>query len=364
VGDEVTLLDRYLIRQILWYTLLVVGVLLTLSALFLFLEQQDDVGVGTYTMTDALFVTFLNLPKQFFQLLPIAALLGALVGLGNLARGSELIVVRASGVSVARIAGSAALAGVLLLTVGGLVGEFLAPPLESYARQVKTFGKFAKFSFAGSGGAWVKDGNRIVSIQQQTADDTFGGVYVYVIGARPEDGVRRLDVVGRADSAVLVGRNTWRLDNYAESALAAEGVKARRVKQLDVESTINPEFLGIAVVEPSGLTIRGLVRYLRHLRGNGLDTRTYESALWSRIARSLSTVLLCMLAVPFVLGPLRSSNAGSRTVIGILIGVVYFLVTRTLENSGEVYGLPPLLSAWAPAAALALVTTAAIARVR
>jgi lipopolysaccharide export system permease protein len=360
-----TLLDRYLIRQILWYTLLVMGVLLTLSALFIFLGQQDDVGVGTYSMADALFFTALNLPQTFFQMLPIAALLGALVGLGNLARGSELIVVRAAGVSVARIAGSAAMAGVLLLVLGAAVGEFLAPPLENYARQVKTYGKFAKFSFAGSGGAWVKEGNRIVSIQQQTSESMFGGVFVYVIGTRPEDGVRRLETVGRADSAALVSGNTWRLDNYAESAIDADGaVKARRVGELDVESDINPEFLGIAVVDPSGLPIRGILRYVQHLRANGLDARPYEASLWSRIARSLSTVLLCVLAVPFVLGPLRSSGAGSRTVIGILIGVAYFLVNRTLENSGQVYDLPPLVSAWAPAVGLAVITTIAILRVR
>lgn len=359
-----TLLDRYLIRQILWYTLLVMGVLMTLSALFIFLGQQDDVGVGTYSMMDALFFTFLNLPTTFFQMLPIAALLGALIGLGNLARGSELIVIRASGVSVARIAGSAALAGVLLLAAGAVVGEFLAPPLETYARQVKTYGKFAKFSFAGSGGAWVKEGNTIVSLQQQTSESMFGGVFVYVIGTRPEDGVRTLEAVGRADSATLVGPKTWRLANYAESALGVDGVKARRLAALDVESGINPEFLGIAVTDPEGLPVRGLLRYLRHLRANGLETSSYETALWSRISRSVSTILLCMLAVPFVLGPLRSSGAGSRTVIGILIGVVYFLINRTLENSGQVYDLPPLLSAWAPAAALALVTTVAIARVR
>lgn len=358
-----TLLDRYLVRQILGYTLLVMGVLMTLSALFIFLGQQDDVGVGTYSMGDALFYTFLNLPNLFYQMLPIAALLGALVGLGNLARGSELIVIRAAGVSVARIAGSAALAGGILLAGGALVGEFLAPPLETYARQVKTYGKFAKFSFAGSGGAWIKQGDTIVSIQQQTAETMFGGVFLYVIGTG-DDGVRRLEAVGRADEATLVAPRQWRLDNYAESTLGDDGVKARRLDAIDVESDINPEFLGIAVNDPEGLPIRGLVRYLRHLRGNGLDASAYETALWTRISRSLSTVLLCMLAVPFVLGPLRSSGAGSRTVIGILIGVAYFLVNRTLENSGQVYDLPPLVSAWAPAVALALVTTIAIARVR
>jgi len=68
--------------------------------------------------------------------------------------------------------------------------------------------------------------------------------------------------------------------------------------------------------------------------------------------------------VPFVLGPLRSSGAGARMAIGIGIGVVYVLINRMLENSGDVYGLSPLLVAWAPLAGLAMVTGVAISRTR
>ncbi|MBS0394975.1 MAG: LPS export ABC transporter permease LptG [Proteobacteria bacterium] len=363
LGEPMTLLDRYLARQVLWYTLLVTLVLVTLAALFVFIDQQSDVGVGSYGMLDALFVTLLKVPQQAFQLLPVAALIGALVGLGNLARGSELVVVRAAGVSVVRIALAAASAGVLLLAIGAVLGEVLAPPLEAYAEQIKTFGKYSNFSFAGRAGIWVKDGERIVSIQQQSADTVYGGVYVYTVQTGA-DGRQRLTAVARADRAEVVAGTGWRLTNYAESRLDGDGVVGRRLPTLAVTGGLSPEFLGAAVVDPVSLPIRGLWRYVQHLRANGLESRSWEVALWSRIARSLSTVLLCMLAVPFVLGPLRSAGAGSRTVIGIIVGVVYFLVNRTLENSGDVYGLDPQLVAWAPAALLALLTGAAIARVR
>jgi lipopolysaccharide export system permease protein len=363
LGAPVTLLDRYLARQILWYTLLVMGVLLCLAALFVFIEQQDEIGIGTYGMLDALFVTALSVPQQAFQLLPVGALIGALVGLGNLARGSELIVVRAAGVSVARVALAAGGAGVLLFAGGALLGEVLAPPLEAYAHQVKTFGKYSNFSFAGRAGIWVKDGNRIVSIEQQSADNIFGGVYVYAL-APTADGRQQLALLARADRAELVGEKTWRLRNYSETRLGDGGVATRRLPEFDAKSDINPQFLGIAVVDPGALPVRGLYRYVQQLRANGLESRSWEMALWSRVSLSVSTVLLCMLAVPFVFGPLRSTGAGSRTVIGIVVGVVYFLINRTLENSGDVYGLNPLMVAWAPAAALAIVTAIAIARVR
>lgn len=357
------LLDRYLIRQIILFTGLVMAVLVCLAALFVFIEQQDDIGTGSFGMLEALFVTLLQVPAQAFQLLPVGALIGALVGLGNLARGSELIVVRASGVSVVRVAAAAGFAGLLLFAGGALIGEVLSPPLQAYADQVKTFAKFDKFSFAGTAGIWVKDGDRIVSIAQQASDSSFGGVYVYVV-SDGADGRQRLAAVAHADSAAQVSGQKWRLRNYADSLLGDEGVAVRHLPEFDVESAVTPEFLGIAVVNPSALPIRGLYRYVQHLRANGLESRPWEVALWSRIARSLSTVLMCMLAVPFVFGPLRSAGAGSRTVIGIIIGVVYFLINRTLESSGDVYGFDPLVVAWVPAGVLALVTAIAVVRAR
>ena len=102
------LLDRYVIRAMLGGVFVVLAVLLALSALFLFANQQDDIGIGTYTALDAFWFVLLNLPQQVFELMPIGVLIGALLGLGTLARGSELTVMRAAGISVWRIAGSVA----------------------------------------------------------------------------------------------------------------------------------------------------------------------------------------------------------------------------------------------------------------
>ena len=110
-----SVLDRYIVRSILGAVLLVMMVLLVLGALFMFIDQQDDVGIGHYTALDAFWYTLLNLPQLAYELLPITALIGSLLGLGSLARGSELTVIRATGVSVARLAGIALMAGLLLM---------------------------------------------------------------------------------------------------------------------------------------------------------------------------------------------------------------------------------------------------------
>src|SRR5580704_19574102 len=110
-----SVLDRYIVRAILGAVLLVMLVLLALGALFVFIDQQDDVGVGHYTALGALWYSLLNLPQLAYELLPITALIGSLLGLGSLARGSELTVIRAAGVSIARLAGTALLAGLILV---------------------------------------------------------------------------------------------------------------------------------------------------------------------------------------------------------------------------------------------------------
>ena len=164
-----SVLDRYIVRTILGAVALVMAVLLVLGALFVFIDQQKDIGVGHYTALDALWYSLLNLPQQAYELMPITALIGSLLGLGSLARGSELTVIRATGVSVARLASFALLAGLLLVLFEVLLGEFLAPPLQATARAQKAFSKLSNVSFGGGGGAWVRDGDMILNVAGQSS---------------------------------------------------------------------------------------------------------------------------------------------------------------------------------------------------
>src|SRR5258706_5302933 len=107
-------LDRYLYRTVLVYAAMALTVLVTLGALFVFISQQGDIGIGNYSAADAFLFTFLNLPEQAFELLPIGALIGGFMGLGNLAAGSELVVTRGSGVFVLGIAWLGGVAGLTI----------------------------------------------------------------------------------------------------------------------------------------------------------------------------------------------------------------------------------------------------------
>jgi lipopolysaccharide export system permease protein len=351
-------LDRYLYRTVLLYTLMAMAVLLALGALILFISQQGDIGTGSYSAGDAFLFTFLNLPQTAFELLPIGALIGALMGLGNLAAGSELVVTRASGVSVWRIAWPVGLAGLTLAVIMFGIGEYAAPHMSQFAKREKTIAKLADVSFAGTSSAWVKDGNRILRVQTGEVDRAFGGVSVFEL-----DGPTRLRSIQRA-ARIVADPGRWSLHNVATSRFEKDKIEGDTVGELTLRSTVNPEFLGLAATDPQMLTLHGLASYIDHLRRNNLETAVYEIGYWSRIARLFAVIVVTLLALPFVFGPLRTTGAGTRTVVGALLGVVFFLVTRTVENGGQLFNLNPALVGWLPTAVVGICTLVAISRTR
>ena len=353
------LIDRYLIRAVLGGALVVMGVLLTLGALFPFANQQDDIGVGTYTALDAFWFVLLNIPQQVYELMPIGVLIGSLLGLGALARGSELTVLRAAGISVWRIAGSVAMAGVLLILVAVLCGEFLAPPLQAMAKQQKALSKFSTITFAGRSGPWVRDGNLLIHVSQQSGAGEFAGMVIFELG---EDHV--LKSVGTASTATVQPDNSWKLSHYASTKFGGERIESEMQESRDFSASVGGDFLSLTVSQPRQLETRVLWGLIQHLKENALDYSEQEFAFWSRIARTSAILFAALLAVPFVFGSLRASGSGARTLLGVIIGVAFFLIQRLTESGAVVFDASPVVLAWMPTALLAAAAIGFIARTR
>jgi lipopolysaccharide export system permease protein len=345
-------LDRYIIRTILSFVLLCLIVLLALGALFEFISQQGDIGVGTYSTTAAMWYTLLNVPQQVYALLPITALLGSLLGMGSLARGSELTVIRATGISVGRIALTASLAACILIGLDVILGELIAPQLQQAAREHKAFLKYTNISFGSGGtGAWVRDGNVILNVTAQSGRRQFGGMQIFELSAD-----HRLLAVGRAGKAIAESDHKWLLGEYVESRFADDSVQARPLGERVLHSNVTAGFLGLAVQDPELLTSAGLLELINYFHLNSLDARQYVFAFWSRIARTAAILFSVLLAIPFVLGSLRTAGAGTRTMMGLILGISIFLFQRVIETGTFVFNLNPVLLAWLPTTLLALVT--------
>lgn len=354
-----TILDRYILAGVLRGTLLVLLVLLALNAFVSFVSQVDNVGQGSYTTASAIAFVALNLPTMIYQLLPIATLLGGLLGLGTLASHSELIVMRAAGVSPWRLTRSVIIAGVLIAITGAALGELIAPPAEQYAKRNRTMALHNQLSMGQGQSGWIRDGNVIINIEQLMSGDRAGGIYIFTFSAAQE-----LASIIQARTASFDENGVWVLDDSRKTEFLDGQLVATKGPRLAQETALSPELLGLSVVDPDSLASRGLLDYIRYLRSNGLNADSYVMAFWSRIATIVSIVIMAALALPFVFGPLRSTGTGQRMFIGVLIGAGYFLVNRLIANSGAVFGIEPALTAWLPTIALLVITVAALARVR
>ena len=133
-----TLLRNYLVMAVFRGVATVLAVLVAITCAIEFVGQLNDVGTGDYNLQAAVTYVVLRVPRTIFTTLPIAALIGALLSLGNLAVHRELIVMRASGVSSWQLLSAVGLAGFALAVLMVLLGESLAPSLGAYASELRT----------------------------------------------------------------------------------------------------------------------------------------------------------------------------------------------------------------------------------
>jgi lipopolysaccharide export system permease protein len=339
---------------------LVLLVLLTIGGVIEFVGQVDDVGTADYGTLDAISYVLLLTPRRIYDFLPAAALLGSLLGLGNLAVHRELIVMRASGVSHFTMLGAVAMAGICLMIVMILISESLSPSLGAYAREMRTQALHEEVDVADGQSTWLKDGDRIINLRRPDENFGFdGGVFLFDFDPRHE-----LERVATADSADIGSANEWVLGNYAATTFTPAGITVTRAPTVRQDYGLSPDLLDLSVVREDTLDTAGLGRYIRYLRNNDLDATRYVIAYWGRLANIASVVFMTMLALPFVFGGLRSAGTGARLLVGLVIGLGYYVSGQLAASSGQVFNLEPVVAAWAPTAALTLVTAVALLRIR
>jgi lipopolysaccharide export system permease protein len=353
-----TLLDRYIASTLLSAVALVMMALLMLGMLFVFIGEQGNVGIGHYGMLDALQYSAMTLPQFALESFPAGALIGALLGIGMLARSHELTVMRASGMSKLRLGAAVLASAVLLVGIALLIGEFLAQPLGQLADEQKAIAKYSNMSFAGAG-AWIRDGDTILSVQNRSSAAEFGGMLIFEL--TPDN---RLAAIARAERATAAGPQSWLLRNYAESRFDDDSVTSLKVAQQPLHTAAGADFLRLVNTDSAELSLRTLYKAIGYLRANNLESEQYEIAFWSRVARTVGILVAVLFALPFGFGSLRTASLSARATFGVALGIVYVFLQRLVESGTQVFNLDPLLLAWVPTGLLALVTALMVWRVR
>jgi lipopolysaccharide export system permease protein len=349
-------LDRTIAATVLVGAVMGLVVIVSLSFVFEFIDEADDIGRGDYDLATAMAVVALSMVQRAYEAFPMATLIGALVSLGALAARSELIVMRAVGRSVGQIARAVVVAGIGLALLAGLIGEFIAPPANQLAQNLRAEAASGRIGATGAG-LWARDGDYRLRIDRVVRADLLAGVRAYEI-----DGNTLTRIVTAPRARYVDGG--WQLRDARVTALEGFPVRVREHARLRLGGELRPATLEVVVQEARSLPARELIRYIGYLQANDLDSARYELALWVKFATPLATVVMLLLAVPLVFGSQRSTGVGQQVFLGVLIGLAFFLLNRFLGNAGLVYGLPPSVSALAPTVLFLMVALVALRRVR
>jgi lipopolysaccharide export system permease protein len=317
------------------------ALLLVLVGFFELVAELEEVK-GEYTASLVYTYVLLGLPRYCYELFPLATLLGSLVGLGVLASNSELLAMRAAGVSIARIVLSVLKTGLLVLVIVAIIGEYLAPKAEQQAQRMKNAALSGQISLKTRYGFWSRDGNTFINIRQILPDSQLADISIYEYS---EDA--RLRRAIHADRASYQSGG-WVMQDVKQSDFTEIGISVTRKNHQDWHANLEPSALDVLTVKPHMLAAWDLWRYIDYLQKNGQASINYEVAFWGKLTTPLVTMVMLFLSIPFVFGSLRSVGVGQRIFIGAMLGIAFYLLNRVFSYMAVVYSLPGLFSAFFP----------------
>ncbi len=352
----VRILDRYLFWQLLGGVLLVLMTLTALDAFFSYINELEDVGRGDYGHLEALLFIFFSLPERMYQYAPTAVLIGGLLSLGGLAAQGELTAMRAAGMSIGGIAAATLKAGMVFVVAIFLLGEWLAPMAQQKGERLRTGSVSADLAIQSDSGLWMKHAGRFVRTRGIANNSHLLDVEVFEF-----DG-NRLKSVVRAASARKTPEG-WELDDISRVEFGDDALVPRRVSRERWDELVDDSMFAVLQQKTERMSALALYDYIRYLTANGLESSQYRLAFWNRFIQPFSSLVMLLLALPFVFGSQRSGGAGQKLFIGTLLGVGYYLTSRLLNQLGIVYGVSPFLSAVLPPLIFLTVAVAMLRRV-
>lgn len=334
-------LDRYVGGTVLSSILLVLAIIVGLDAMTAFIDESQKT-TENYTFFDVTSYVLLTIPGRIYEYVPFAALIGCLIGLGQLASSSEIVVMRSAGVSVARLVWIVMQPTLLVALSGFLIGEYVAPQAEQVAQSQKAIALSRGEGILGSRGLWNREGNTYMSFNTVEANGVVHGINLLQFNDS-----REMQSSLRAERAVYQGGH-WLMEKVIETHFTSwETTQSQHITRR-WETGITPELLTMVVVAPEQLPAKDLYRYSRYLFQQGLDSDDYRLALWKKLLQPLAIAGLVLVAISFIFGPLRDGTMGFRIFVGVIIGIIFRTLQDLLGPASLVFGFSPVYAALFP----------------
>jgi len=334
-------LRRYLAREILLATALVMAALLMLYAFFDLVDEIKDLGRGTYQLRHVLWYVVLSIPTRTYEVFPIAALIGTLFALAQLVANSEYTVMRTAGVSVTRIALALMNVGVVFAILTFVFGEFMGPLADQAAQRLRSRAITGIIAQEFRSGLWMKDDTSFINVLEVTAEGGLRGVRIFEF-----DRDAKLRLVSFAKSGSYQGDRRWLLEDVVQTTFTDVRTTVSNIPRANWQSVLEPGLLNVLLIKPEKMSAASLYSYAQHLRENRQKTLRYEIAMWSKATYPLAVLVMMLLALPFAYAQRRQGGVGAKIFTGIMLGLAFYILSKLSAYLG-------LLNEW-PAAASAL----------
>ncbi|WIO73481.1 LPS export ABC transporter permease LptG [Porticoccaceae bacterium LTM1] len=334
------------LTSIIGVLLILVGVDI-LSALY---NEADELG-ERYSFMNALFYVAMTIPSRIYEFIPYSSLVGCLVGLGSLAGNSELVVMRAAGVSLLRIVWFVMKPVLVIIVFGIGLAEYLVPHSEQSANTYKALRQGSGQVRSSDSDLWVKEGNEYIHINAVAPGNALYGVARYRF-----DDDRQLQEASFSER-VTFKNSYWEEENVSITRFAEEHssteVDSELVRRWDTE--LSPNVLRLSSLPIQSLSIGGLHEYANYLQQQGQDAAPYWLGFWSKSLQPISVLSLVLVAISFIFGPLRQVTMGFRIFTGVILGLAFNISQEMLGPSSLVYGFSPVIAVLIPVSICALI---------
>lgn len=340
--------NRYLWQETSINILMTMLGLLALFSFFDLIQELDTLGRGDYGISTMLMFVALSIPGHIYEVVPVAVLVGMMFSLGTLARNSELVVMRVSGISVVNIGWILIKVGLLFTVITFLVGELITPISEKMAQRMRIKATDSVIAQDFKTGLWVKDGKSFVNVENVLPDASLFNIHVYEF-----DENFRLRSISNAKNGYF-DEDRWRLSKVTQTkfnnakVIQQSNIQTQIFNEANWKSLIRPELLNVLLVAPEKMSAWNLYSFINHLSDNKQKTTRYTVALWAKMIYPLACVVMVILALPFGFLQQRSDGTSTKIFIGVLLGVVYQIMNRVFIHLGVLNDWPPLMSAIIP----------------
>lgn len=349
-----SILFRYVMREIIGATVLALMALIALFSFFDFISELDDAHTETYTPLMASLFVALNVPGRLYELIPVALLVGGLFAWNRLALSSEFTVMRSAGLSTPRLAGWMLLLGLVLGGATLLFGEYVTPMSERAAQQLKVRATSGVVAQEFRTGLWAKDGRTFINIRELLPDTSLVDVRLYEF-----DQDFRLREMRRAERAQWRD-GQWMLSQVTQTIIGERSTRTGREPDQVWSSAVTPDLLAVLMVVPERMSIAALDAYVTHLEENMQDAERYRIALWGKLAYPVVAPVMLLLSLAFAYRPPRVGGAGGRLLSGILLGLGFHLINRLAGQVAQLQGWPAPAAALMPVLLFGLAAIAAV----